>query len=50
MVCNCTEGFLLKDHEDSVQKFDVFGQVVELEYVSQASALTILQVYTRSTK
>ncbi len=50
MVCNCTEGFLLKDHEDGVQKFDVFGQIVELEHVSQVNAPAILQVYTHSTK
>lgn len=50
MVGNCTEGFLLKDHEDGVQKFDVFGQVVELERVSQPCPLAILQVYTHSTK
>ena len=50
MIGNCTEGFLLEDHEDCVQKFDVFGQVIELERVSQSSALAILQVYTHSTK
>ena len=50
MVGNCTEGFLLKDHEDGVQKFDIFGQVIELERVSLSSALALLLVYTHSTK
>lgn len=50
MVGNCTEGFFLEDHEDGVQKFDVFSQVVELIRVSQSCALEILQVYTHSTK
>ena len=50
MVGNCTERLFFKDHENGVQKFNVFGQVIELERVSQSSALALLQVYTHSTK
>jgi hypothetical protein len=45
-----TEGFLFEYHEDGVEKFKIFGQVIKLKKVSQVLAFLMLEVYAHSTE